>query len=309
MKNILITGGAGFIGSHLADRLIKDNNLTILDNYSSGYRRNIKHLSGYNLIKGDIGSYKYLNKAIEDKDTIYHLSANPDVRKGITETELDLKQETINTFRVLELMRLNDIEEIVFSSSSTIYGNHGKTKLKEDTGPCLPTSLYGAGKLASEGLVSAYTELYGIKSWIFRFANVVGSRSTHGVIFDFINKLKENPNELEVLGDGNQTKPYIHISDLIDGMLFGYENSKDKLNLFNISSEGTTKVSYIAKKVIENFRPTAQIKYTGGKTGWKGDIPVYILDSDKINNLGWKPKYTSNESIDLAIKEIINDNI
>jgi len=309
-RKALVTGGCGFIGSNLTDRLVKDYDVTILDNLSSGSRKNIIHLSDIRFVKYDIGNIKGLRLALKDKDVVFHMAANPDVRKGIAQSDLDLKQETINTYRVLEVMRQNDVKEIVFASTSAIYGDHGNEILKEGSGPMLPSSLYGAGKLACEGLVSAFCHTYGLEGWIFRFANVVGKRGNHGVVYDLINKLKENPKELEILGDGEQEKPYIHVSDLINGMMFAYDDNKrfsnEKVHLYNISTDGLTKVKDIANMVTSGMGiKDTKYNYTGGKSGWPGDVPKYTLSYDKLLKLGWKAKYNSDEAIKKSIKELI----
>jgi UDP-glucose 4-epimerase len=204
-------------------------------------------------------------------------------------------------------MRLNNIKKIIFSSSGTIYGETPPIPLDENYGPTLPISLYGAGKLASEGLISAYCGTFGFQAWIYRFANVVGPRLTHGVIFDFINKLKKNSRELEILGDGKQEKPYIYVRDCVEGILFGYEHSCDNINVFNIGCDTTTNVNTIANILIEEMDlEDVKFYYRGGNRGWPGDIPQVRFNCQKINKLGWKPRYNSDEAVRISIKEILN---
>ena len=199
------------------------------------------------------------------------------------------------------------MKRIVFSSSSTVYGETPPIPLSEDYGPLLPISVYGAAKLASEGLISSFCHTFDMQAWIFRFANVVGSRCTHGVIFDFINKLRKNPEELEILGDGRQRKSYLYVSDCVDGMLFGFENAKDQINLFNLGSDGATEVNRIAEMVVDEMKlGDIKFKYTGGKRGWKGDVPRFQFDISKIKKLGWKPKYNSDEAVRKAIRDLIS---
>ncbi len=305
-----VTGGAGFIGSHLVDRLIAEGNqVTVLDNLSSGRMEFIQHHMGtdsFRFIEGDLLDLDKLREVVAGHEVVFHLAANPEARRGMEDTELDLKQETIATYCVLEAMRVNGIKKIVFASSGTIYGETPAIALSEDYGPVLPISLYGAGKLASEGLISAFCHTFGMQAWIFRFANVVGSRATHGVIFDFIQKLRQNPSELEILGDGNQSKPYLYVEDCIDGMLFGFKNSQDKVNVFNLGCASATDVNTIAVMLVEEAGLIeVGFKYTGGDRGWPGDVPRVRFNVEKISKLGWKAKHTSDEAVRRAIKEIL----
>jgi UDP-glucose 4-epimerase len=306
-----VTGGAGFIGSHLADRLIAEGNqVTVFDNLSSGKEEFIEQHIGkgdFKLMKADLLDLGKVKETMRGHDVVFHLAANPEARWGIENTELDLKQETIATYNVLEAMRVNGVKKIVFASSGTIYGETPVIPLPEDYGPALPISLYGAGKLASEGLISAFCGTFDMQAWLFRFANVVGKRTTHGVIFDFIQKLKQNPSELEILGDGKQCKPYLHVDDCVDGILFGFKNSHDKVNVFNIGCPTATDVTTIAKMLVEEMGLNeVKFKYTGGDRGWPGDVPQVRFSVQKMNNLGWKARYTSDEAVRKAIRDILH---
>lgn len=307
-RKCFVTGGAGFIGSHLADRLIGSGEVTVYDNLSSGKKEFIQHHSGksnFRFIEADLLDFDTLNKAIAHHDMVFHLAANPDVRAGITNTNFDLRQGTLATYNVLEAMRLNQISKIVFASSSTVYGEAGTKPVSEDYGPLLPISLYGASKLACEGLISAFCHLFDMQAWIFRFANVVGARSSHGVIFDFINKLQKNPEELEILGDGTQEKPYLYIDDCIGGILFGYEHSQEQVTVFNLGVDSSTNVTAIANMVVEAMGLSGvKFSYTGGTRGWRGDVPQVRYDTGKISRLGWMPGYSSDEAVRQAIKDI-----
>jgi len=246
---ILVTGGAGFIGSHLIDALLeKGNEVKCIDNFSSGRKEFIEQSmdKGLELIEGDLLNRDDIKKALSGCDTVFHLAANPDVRLGVENTEVHLEQNIIATYNLLEEMRKADVKKIAFTSSSTVYGEAEQIPTPESYGPLIPISLYGASKLAAEGLISAYCYTFDMQSVIYRFANVVGPRSTHGVTYDFIKKLRENSHVLEILGDGSQKKSYLYISDCIDAMLFGMEKSKSKVEIFNIGSE-----IYIVAK---NFR-------------------------------------------------------
>jgi len=307
-----ITGGAGFIGSHLVDKLLSRGNfVTSFDNLSSGKKeffKQHKKNENFRFIEADLLDLRQVKREIKDHDVIFHIAANPFVRLGEKQTKLDLEQGPIATYNILESMRLNGIKKIVFSSSSVVYGETPKIAIPETYGPALPISLYGAGKLACEGLISAFCGTFNFQAWIFRFANVVGIRGTHGVIIDFIAKLKKNPKELEILGDGRQQKPYLHVSDIVDGMIFGFEHSNDQINLFNLGCDSNTTVTRIAELVVDemNLRDV-QFKYTGGIRGWAGDVPRFQLDISKINKLGWKESNTSDEAVRKAIREILHN--
>ena len=307
-----VTGGAGFIGSHLVDKLISNEYIvTVFDNLSSGKKEFLnQHFENklFTFINGDLIDLKELKKEIIGHDVVFHIAANPFVRLGEKKTRLDLEQGAIVTYNVLESMRVNDIKKIVFSSSSVVYAETPPISIPESYGPTLPISMYGAGKLAAEGLISAFCGTFGFQSWIFRFANIVGIRGTHGVIVDFIDKLRKNPKELEILGDGKQQKPYLYVSDVVDGMLHGFKHSKEQINLFNLGCDSNTTVTRIAEMVVEEMGlKDVKFKYTGGKRGWAGDVPRFQLDSAKINKIGWKEKYTSDEAVRKAIREILDN--
>ena len=307
-----VTGGAGFIGSHLVDKLIiKGNYVTVYDNLSSGNKQFLedhKNNDRLNFIEADLLDFNRLKKEIKGHEVVFHIAANPFVRLGEKQTRLDLEQGPIATYNILEAMRLNNIKKIIFSSSSVVYAETPPMAIPESYGPTLPISLYGAGKLAAEGLISAFCGTFGFQAWIYRFANVVGIRGTHGVIVDFIDKLKKNPKELEILGNGKQQKPYLHVFDIVSGILHGFEHSNDQLNLFNLSCDSDTTVTRIADMVVEEMGlKNVKYKFTGGKRGWAGDVPRFLLDASKINSLGWKPSYTSDEAVRKAIREILDN--
>jgi len=309
-----VTGGAGFIGSHLVDALIKRGDVvTVYDNLSSGNKSFLQqHLKqdNFTFIKADLLDLKHVKKEVKNHDVVFHLAANPHVRLGETYTDLDMKQGVFATYNVLESMRQAAIKKIVFSSSSVVYGETPAMSLPETYGPSLPISLYGAGKLGAEGLISAFCGTFDFQAWMFRFANVVGIRGTHGVIIDFIEKLKKNPHELEILGDGKQRKTYLHISDCIDAMLFGFDHSNEMMNLFNLGCDTTTTVTRIAEMIVDEMGlKNVKFVYTGGKRGWKGDVPYFQLDAGKINRLGWKATYSSDEAVRKSIREVLDTNL
>jgi UDP-glucose 4-epimerase len=305
-----ITGGAGFIGSHLVDRLMTEgSHVTVYDNLTSGRKAFVaQHLrsSGFRFIQDDLLQLNRLKESMKGHDIVYHLAANPDARGGISRTRLDLEQNTLATYNVLESMRINDIKEIVFTSSGTIYGETLDIPISEDYGPVLPISLYGASKLACEGLISAFCDLFGLQAWIFRPGNIIGPRATHGVIFDLIHKLLKTPASLEVLGDGNQTKPYVYVDDCIDGILFCVRNSNDKVNVLNLSGVTVTSVKDIVRIIIEKTGSKGtRVHYTGGDRGWPGDVPRVRLDPTKAEKLGWKTKYTSDEAVAKTVDSVL----
>ena len=304
-----VTGGAGFVGSHLVDRLVDMGAVTVYDNLSSGKKGYIQHhleKEGFRFVQADLLERDNLARAMKDCDVVFHMAANPDVRRSIQETDLDLKQGTVATYNVLEAMRLNGIKIIVFASSSTVYGETAGKPIPEDYGPLQPISLYGASKLAGEGLVTAFCHLFDMQAWIFRFANVVGGRATHGVILDFINKLKQNPGELEILGDGTQEKPYIRVQDCVDGILYGLQYSENQVNVYNLGTSSATSVTMIGRILAEEMGLTdVKFKYTGGDRGWLGDVRQVRLDTSRMEKIGWKPKYTSDEAVRRAIRDIL----
>ncbi len=312
MSRILVTGGAGFIGSHLVDELIKaGNEVVVYDNFSSGrkeFLENSLSTGNVELVTGDLLNLEMLTKAMEGIDLVYHLAANPDIRLGTSVTDTDLKQGTIATYNVLESMRKNGCKNIAFSSSSVVYGEAKLMPTPEDYGPLFPISLYGASKLGSEGLISAWVGTFGIKAWIFRFANIIGTRGTHGVIFDFIHKLKKDPSRLEVLGNGLQEKSYMEVIDCSRAMIHVVNNFDDQLNYVNLGSSNTCSVSRIAQLVIEESGfSDVTIEFTGGDRGWAGDVPKAMLEVKKLNDSGFKCEFQSDEAVRFTAKSLIKE--
>tara|TARA_B100000029_G_scaffold500058_1_gene571234 strand:+ start:744 stop:1676 length:933 start_codon:yes stop_codon:yes gene_type:complete len=308
---VLVTGGAGFIGSHLVDRLLeKGYTVVCIDNLILGRKEFLSNamanerFSFYEFDLLDINSLKDIFEKYSF-DMIFHLAANSDIRAGIQATDRDLNLTFLLTYNVLECMRLFDVEKIMFTSSPAIFGTHD-TSLSEDLA-MRPESLYGASKVASEVYIRAFASLFGIKAWVLRLSNMVGSRSTHGILFDFLKKIRANPDELIVLGDGNQNKPYMHVHELIDCMFYLLENSNDSLNIFNVGPSDGVKVSEIAEMFLNQFGTGQKITYTGGKGGWKGDVPFYSHNSKKLNELGWAPKLSSREAVEKSIQEMSSE--
>ena len=299
----LVTGGAGFIGSHLIDRLVaRGDDVVVIDNLSSGDLGFIQpHIDNgrVRLVEGDICNPADVGRAMAmEIDCVFHLAANPDIRLGTRITDTDLQQGTVATYNILEAMRLNDVDRIVFASSSVVYGEDAPLPTPEDHGPCMPISLYGASKQAGEGLISSWVGTFGLQAWIFRFANISGARGTHGLIFDFIHKLKNDPTRLEVLGNGLQEKSYMEVGDCVDAMLHVMSNAHQPLNLFNLGSHDTASVRRIAEIVVEvTGCADARIEYTGGDRGWAGDIPRARLGIDKMLQTGFDVTMNSEEAI------------
>lgn len=315
----LVTGAAGFIGSHLTDRLLKHGHKVVgVDNLSLGKRAFLADAMknpNFHFIPQDMNKLevvrdeliRYLGRGSE-VSTIWHLAANSDIPRGVADAQVDLHNTFMTTYHALQLAKSMSIKKFVFASSSAIYGER-KDKLTEDSGPLFPISNYGAMKLASEGLITSALESYLGNAWIFRFPNVVGSRASHGAIYDFLRKLEKSPGELEVLGDGTQEKPYLHVGELIDAMWLCYTKSRDKLNYFNIGQENSrSTVKFMAETVLKYAAPSAKIRFTGGNRGWVGDIPFFDFSIEKIKKMGWLPKLNSDQTIDLAVRELAQGN-
>ncbi len=309
-KTCVVTGAAGFIGSHLVDRLLGLGYRVIgLDNLILGRPANLsdavkhKHFQFHELDINDVDATLAFLQAAGEIETVWHLAANSDIQAGGRDPDVDLRLTFLTTFNILKVMQKLKIPQIVFASTSAIYGEHDG-ELEENTGPLLPVSNYGAMKLASEGIITAALERFLRRAWICRFPNVIGSRATHGVIFDFLKKLRANPEALEVLGDGAQEKPYLHVSELVDAMLFIFQKGPDRLSYYNIAPEaGATTVRFIAESVVKEAAPGAAIRYTGGSRGWVGDVAKFRYSTRKLKSLGWSPRMTSNEAVELAIRE------
>jgi UDP-glucose 4-epimerase len=308
-----ITGGAGFIGSNMTDRLLNDNDneVTVYDNFCSGKMSYIEHHlkdKRFRLIKGDMLDLPLLKKSIKGHDFVFHFAANPDIAKSMLETDLDLRLGIIATYNVVESMRTTGVKMLAYSSGSGVYGDVGPTQTAENFGPLLPVSMYGASKLGAEGVISAFCGMFDLQAWIFRFANVVGPRQTHGVGFDFIRKLKREPHKLKILGDGSQSKSYIHVIDVIDAMLYVIKKQRQSMNVFNVATDDYITVNEIAEIVTEEIKLLdVKFEHTSGSRGWKGDVPVVRFDIEKIHKLGWKSKYSSRQAIQLSIQALLKE--
>jgi len=305
-----VTGGAGFIGSHLVERLMEEGKkVTVYDNLASGKKENIEHHLGrkdFKFIPADLLDFQTLKEYIRSHEIVWHLGANTDIPTGNKVTDLDLKNCTIATHNVLEAMKENNIEKLLFASSACVYGDVPSIALDETFGPLLPINLYGAGKLACEGLISAYCHLFGIKAWLFRFGNVVGARMGHGVIYDFIQKLRKNPRELEILGDGKQEKNFFLVEDCLDGMLCAFYNSNSQCDVYTLGCGSFTTVTRIAQIVTEEMHlRDVKFRYTGGRRGWPGDAPIVHFNVAKMKKLGWQAKHSSDEAVRIAARRLL----
>jgi len=292
----LVTGSAGFIGSHLVDRLLATGNAVVgYDNFSTGQRSFLEQALGnanFELVEADLLNQSRLDEAMRGVDFVWHLAANADVRFGTDHPCRDLEQNTIVTSNVLEAMRSNSVRNIAFSSTGSIYGEAEVIPTPENCPMPVQTSLYGASKLACEGLISAYCEGFNMRGWIFRFVSILGERYTHGHIFDFYRKLLDDPNTLHILGNGRQRKSYLYIHDCLDAMFQAVQASPDAVNVLNLGTDEYVEVNNSVDVITEHLGVTPQRTYSGGERGWIGDNPFIFLDCQRMRNLGWQPQQT-----------------
>lgn len=306
MRNIFVSGGAGFIGSHLVARLLKGQGVervVVFDNFTSGTRA---HLAGVatdprlQVVDADIKDLEKLKAAMAGCDAVFHFAANPDIAKAVTQPDIDFWEGTYLLQNVLEAIRTNKVPRLFYMSGSGVYGENAKVAFREDYGPCLPISTYGASKLACEALVCAYCHMFGLTARAFRFANVVGPRQTHGVGYDFVRRLKTDPTRLRILGDGSQSKSYIHVEDILDAVLLTAQHPVPAYDVFNVATGDYVTVKQIADLAAEvcGLKPgSVNYEFTGGDRGWKGDVPVVRFDCTKIKSLGWTCRRNSAQAM------------
>lgn len=301
MSLVLVTGCAGFIGSNLVDRLLVQGNEVIgIDNFSTGLREFLSDaLENENFLfeERDLLELETYKDLFSGVDIVYHMAANADVRFGIDRPRADLEQNTIVTHNILEAMRINEVKRIVFSSTGSVYGESVQIPTPEDVAFPIQTSLYAASKVCCEGMISAYCEGFGFKSWIFRFVSILGERYTHGHVFDFYQKLKDDPSVLRVLGNGKQRKSYLYIQDCLDAVQIAIDKSDEKVNIFNLGVNDFCEVNDSIGWICDELNVTPERVYSGGDRGWIGDNPFIFLDTQKITALGWIPKYSIKDGV------------
>jgi UDP-glucose 4-epimerase len=307
----LVTGGAGFIGSHLVDELVRrGQDVLVYDNFSTGFRRHLDpamKTGRVRIIEGDILDSAKLKSALENVSTVFHLAANADVRGGMRNTTVDVEQNILGSHSVLEAMKAQSVREIVFTSSATVYGEPDRFPTPESQ-PLVQTSLYGASKLAAEAMIQAYGEYFDIRSWCFRFVSWIGERYSHGVVRDFVQKLRRNPKELEILGDGGQRKSYLDVSDGVRGIFRAMENLKGRKNVINLGHVEFMNVKDLADLVCQEMglRDVAY-RFTGGPRGWLGDSPFVLLDISKIQETGFQPQISIEEGIRRTVRYLLEN--
>jgi len=311
--NVVVTGGAGFIGSTLVDRLMSSgHSVTVIDNLSGGDRSFLTpHLGSprFRLVEEDVRNTEPLIDVLRaDTDLVFHLAANADIARGVEDPVLDFQHSIVGTFSVLQAMRHHGIKQLVYTSGSGVYGDRGLSYFSEDYGPLEPVSMYGASKLGAEGLISAFAHLYEMRTSILRPANIIGPRVTHGVVFDFVRRLKQDGSRLRILGDGRQSKAYLHVDDVVDALLLVQKKAKGRIQFFNLSSNSFITVNQIADLVIRGMGlKNVKRTHTPGRVGWKGDVPIIRLRNARIAKLGWRSHHTSAQAVKATIASLLND--
>ena len=316
LARVFIVGGAGFIGSHFVDRLLADaatQSVTVFDNFSSGREWHLAHHAGDSrlvVVTGDVADLPHLTTAMAGSDVVIHLASNPDIARAATEPAVDFDAGTLLTHHVVEAMRVSGARRILYASGSGVYGDLGDLEVPEDHGPLIPISTYGASKLAGEALISAYCHMFDLTGCVFRFGNVVGPRQTHGVGFDFVRRLLVEPDHLTILGDGQQSKSYVHVTDVVSAVLMAAVHAPRPLSTYNVSTTDNMTVEEIATLAVEvcglDLDGTT-FEFTGGDRGWKGDIPVVRLNSDRIRRLGWANQRSTREALRASLESMVGD--
>jgi UDP-glucose 4-epimerase len=309
---IFIAGGAGFIGSHMAGHYLSttDSTVTIYDNFTSGREWHLEpHLGSPRLkiVRGDLKDIDTLKQAIAGSDRVYHYASNPDIAKAMVQPDIDFWEGTYLTQNLLEAMRQTGVPELVYASGSGVYGDVGDFPVTEDHTPMQPISPYGASKLSCEVTIHAYTHMFGIKARVFRFANVVGAHQTHGVAYDFIRRLRQNPAELSILGDGSQSKSYIHVEDIVGGIQYFVNRDSGRYSYYHLATDDYLTVREIADLVVEEMGlKSVRYVFSGGDRGWKGDVPVVRFNLAKVHDAGWSAKRTTREAMRASIQSMLS---
>lgn len=316
MKHVFVSGGAGFIGSHLVRRLLTQpavESVVVYDNFSSGTRDHLDALAGnarLRIVAEDLKDAAKVADAIQGCDTVFHLAANPDIAKAVTQPDIDFWEGTYLLQNVVEAARTCGVSQFFYTSGSGVYGENAGVAFAENYGPCIPISTYGASKLACEALLASYCAMFGLRACAFRFANVVGPRQTHGVGYDFVRRLTADPSRLRILGDGTQSKSYIHVEDILNAMFLAGERSTAPYDVFNVATGDYITVNEIAELAVEVCGlPASGVRFerTGGDRGWKGDVPVVRFDCAKIESLGWRCQRTSREAMRDAMTAMVGE--
>jgi len=315
-KRFFVSGGAGFIGSHLVRSLLEETEterVVVFDNFTSGQHSYIARAAAdprVEVVTGDLKDLRAVGAAMAGSDTVFHLAANPDIARAVSQPDIDFWEGTYLTQNVLEAMRVNNVRNIFYTSGSGVYGENPEAAFAEDYGPCLPISTYGASKIACEGLIAAYCHMFDLTGRAFRFANVVGPRQTHGVGYDFIRRLKADPTRLRILGDGTQKKSYIHVEDVLAAIQLADARATGRYEVFNVATDDYITVKEIADlavKVSGLASGEVRFEFTGGDRGWKGDVPIVRFDCAKIKALGWKARRSSAEAVTDAMKAMLQE--
>jgi UDP-glucose 4-epimerase len=311
-----LAGGAGFIGSHFTDRLLADpavEVVTLFDNFSSGREWHYAHHQGdarLRVIHGEVKDLAALERTMAGHDVVIHLASNPDIARAVTEPDIDFREGTYLTQQILEAMRRSGTPRLLYASGSGVYGDLGELEATEDLGPLIPVSTYGASKLAGEALIASYCAMFGIRACAFRFGNVVGRRQTHGVGFDFVRHLRQQPDRLRILGDGRQSKSYIYVEDVVEAVLLAHQKTSKNFEVYNVATGDYITVNEIARLAMEVSGLSdeeVRLEYTGGDRGWKGDVPVVRLNTDRIRGLGWTCRRTSQQALCVSMHSMLED--
>jgi UDP-glucose 4-epimerase len=316
LRRICIVGGAGFIGSHFVDRLLASDateRVTVYDNFSSGREWHLAHHqndSRLDVVKADVRDLEELVRAMDGHDTVVHLASNPDIARAATEPAVDFDQGTLLTHHVAEAARRGGVQRVLYASGSGVYGDLGEHEVAEDYGPLVPVSTYGASKLAGEALFASYAAMFGLTVRAFRFGNVVGPHQTHGVGYDFVRRLLDDPTQLRILGDGQQSKSYIHVSDVVAAVLLAAQQARTPFDVFNVATGDyvtVTEIAELAMEVVGLQAGSTRFEYTGGDRGWKGDVPVVRINTDRIRAIGWSNERTGRQALQASMESMTVD--
>jgi UDP-glucose 4-epimerase len=316
LTHYIVVGGAGFIGSHFCDHLLtreETSRVTVYDNFTSGSESHIAHHRDddrFHVVRGDVGEQDKLLLAMEGQDVVIHLAANPDIALAATDPDIDFREGTVLTRNVLEAMRQTQCRRILYASGSGVYGDLGLQEMHEDQGGFRPVSTYGASKLACESMISSYCHMVEFTARCFRFANVVGPRQTHGVGFDFVRRLREDVSKLAILGDGRQSKSYLHVDDTVSAVMTAHEAWDQDFGAFNVATGDyitVKEIAHMSARCVGLDPASVTYEFSGGNRGWKGDVPIMRLNSDRIRSLGWSNKRNSAEAMESALVSMLDE--